>query len=342
MKSGAMWRTSYAPANSSVDPVIVLSPVSIAGEVVDFVIIAANETAERLMSGADTSIVGTTLTDVPPTVIDTSVIDKAVEIMSSGRPQRLEMTLCRHHEREWELTCLPCGDLLMVSARDVTEVRERARVRIEIEALKRVTAERKRVARDLHDNVIQQVIGASMELARLASWAEDTVAGELEHVIAIHDHIVRDLRSILYGLQRPTRDVRKEILAFVDQGSGALGLTPEVCLGSLDAVQGHHLEAAHLLLALREALSNIARHARAERVWVSVDASDGQLSMTVDDDGCGISDRTPHGNGLANLKARASLLGGECKMSERPGGGTRVQWSVPLTITESGGQHCER
>lgn len=337
MSTGELWRTSYVSAEGAVDPVVVLRPVVVDNEVVDFVVIAANDPAELMLSGGDPerSVIGISLAAVPHTVLDSDVIPRGAEIMANGRPRRLEMTLCRDHERQWELTCLPCGDLMMVTVRDVTERRERARVRTEIEALKRITAERKRVARDLHDNVVQQVIGASMELARLATWADDPVAGELEHVISIHDDIVRELREILFGLQRPSRDVRNEITAIVERSSGALGFTPEVQLGCVDALRGNQLEAAHLLLTLREVLSNIARHAQATQVWIEIDACDGQLSMTVDDNGCGIADHGRRGNGLANLDARAALLDGCCAVTSRAGKGTRVHWSVPIRTAGS-------
>lgn len=329
-----MWRTSFAVVEAMIDPVVVLRPLFIGEEIVDFVFVAANDAAEhRLTPSDDGTIIGRLLTDVMPDAIELGLVGSASDVVSSGEPRRIEVSMPvddHEHHRQWEYTGVPYGAFLLVTARDVTERRERDRAHAEIDTFKRITAERERVARDLHDNVIQQVIGASMILARVASWAEEPVSGELEHVISIHDDVVRELRSILFGLQRPVRDLRTEIANIVEQSSSALGFAPDLRIGELDAARNNQLEAAHMLLTLREVLSNIARHAGATAVTIDICADNGHLTMTVDDDGCGIADTSRRGRGLDNLNARARLLDGICEIGPRPQRGTRVLWSVPL------------
>lgn len=335
MRSGAMWRTSFAIVEAMIDPVVVLRPLFVGEEIVDFVFVAANEAAETQLGFDGDTVVGSLLTEVMPAANDLALVTQAGAIATTGTPQRIEVTLADgDHERQWEYTGVAYGAFILVIARDVTHRRERDRAQAEVETLKRITAERERVARDLHDSVIQQVIGASMVLARVAGWAEQPVAGELEHVISIHDDIVRELRSILFGLQRPVRDLDGEIASVVDQATAALGFAPQVSTSDLQPIQDNQLVAAHMLLTLREVLSNIARHAGASSVWVEVHAVPDHLTMTVSDDGCGIADPTKRGRGLDNLGARASLLGGSCDITRRPEGGTVVCWSVPLQAAD--------
>jgi signal transduction histidine kinase len=97
--------------------------------------------------------------------------------------------------------------------------------------------------------------------------------------------------------------------------------------GALDAVPEHIHE--RLVPVLRELLSNVARHARASEVTVDVNASAGEVVLTVTDDGVGISDAPAGGNGLRNMAARAAELGGAFRVSARAEGGTTAVWRVP-------------
>lgn len=334
MRAGAMWRTGFAVVEAMIDPVVVLRPLFVGEEIVDFVFVAANEAAEsRLTSAADDdTVIGRLLTDVMPDAALLGLLDSASEVVMTGEPRRLEVALSpddEDNQRQFEYTGVAYGAFLLVEARDVTERRELDRAQAEVETIKRITAERERVARDLHDNVIQQVIGASMVLARVASWADEPISGELEHVISIHDDIVRELRSILFGLQRPVRDLAGELRAIVERAADTLGFMPQLNVQATGAGRENQLAAAHMLLTLREVLSNIARHAAATSVTIDVDVTDDRLTMVVEDDGCGIRDASRRGAGLDNLDARSRLLGGECQIGSLPGRGTRVRWSVP-------------
>jgi signal transduction histidine kinase len=86
--------------------------------------------------------------------------------------------------------------------------------------------------------------------------------------------------------------------------------------------------ATELLPAVREALSNVARHAAASAVEIAVTADD-DVTLQVLDDGCGLPETLAAGNGIRNLSTRAEKLGGRCLVTGRPGGGTVLEWQVP-------------
>jgi signal transduction histidine kinase len=122
------------------------------------------------------------------------------------------------------------------------------------------------------------------------------------------------------------------VLAIAREASASTGFDPRVLLeGPLDTAV-EDARAAELLATLREALSNVARHAQASHADVTVTAEHGRLQLLVADDGVGPpADDAPRGNGLANMTERATRLGGTCTLSPSATGGTLVTWVVPLT-----------
>ena len=108
-----------------------------------------------------------------------------------------------------------------------------------------------------------------------------------------------------------------------------LGYVPTLQIsGPLD--QAAATVGAELHSVLREALSNVARHARATATWVRVAVDDGSLALTVEDDGVGIASSAERGTGLVDICERARDLGGDSDVEAREGGGTRLRWTVPL------------
>ncbi|WP_369053368.1 GAF domain-containing sensor histidine kinase [Kineococcus terrestris] len=203
-----------------------------------------------------------------------------------------------------------------------------------------VLDDRDRIARDLHDHVIQRLFAVGLTLQSAGgSVADPAVAAKLEGSIDDIDETIRDLRRAIFQLR--DRVVRRDPRAAVDEvvrtGAEALGRTPVVLVrGDLAAVPAGVQEQA--LAVLREALSNAAKHAAPRRVDVLVevgatagDAGPGHLVLQVDDDGRGLP-AVAHGHrgGLDTMVSRAQALGGTCEVGPRPGGGTRVRWSVPL------------
>jgi signal transduction histidine kinase len=146
------------------------------------------------------------------------------------------------------------------------------------------------------------------------------------------DETIKEIRSAIFSLHSPSdadeTDLRAQILDVVDEAAGALGFAPAVRmsgrLGEVPADTGQHL-----LGALREALSNAARHANASKVEVTVEAGP-ELLLVVRDNGAGMQP-TGRRSGLTNLAERAGLLDGTMHAGPAEGGGTELEWRVPLS-----------
>jgi signal transduction histidine kinase len=200
-------------------------------------------------------------------------------------------------------------------------------------------ADRDRIARDLHDLVIQRLFATGMSLEGASALIKDPEAGHrVRNAVDALDETIREIRGAIFSLQSHSQPeapgARAQILSLVEQMTGPLGFTPSLRLdGRLDAVAGD-VVMEHLLAVLREALSNVARHANATRadVAVSIADTDGErdLVLTVQDNGSGIK---PGGrrSGLANLAARADALGGSLRTELAADGGTTLEWRVPIT-----------
>ncbi|HEY2506348.1 MAG TPA: GAF domain-containing protein [Streptosporangiaceae bacterium] len=195
-----------------------------------------------------------------------------------------------------------------------------------------VYEDRDRIARDLHDLVIQRLYATGMSLqGAIGLIGAPEPADRVSRAVDALDETIREIRSSIFALQarnEPRRaGLRARILQVADEMTGMLGYPPTLQLdGRLeDDVQEEIAE--HLLGALREALSNIARHAHATRADVLIRAAD-EVTLVVRDDGVGIKD-TGRRSGLRNLAERAALLGGSLQIQTSPGGGTELDWRVP-------------
>jgi signal transduction histidine kinase len=195
-----------------------------------------------------------------------------------------------------------------------------------------VFEDRDRIARDLHDLVIQRLYATGMSLESLAArMGESENARRVSSAVDALDETIKEIRSAIFWLHsRPAADeadLRAQILDVVDGAVGTLGFAPALRMsGRLDGVPADAGE--HLLGALREALSNAARHAKASKVEVTVGAGP-ELVLLVRDNGIGIKE-TGRRSGLANLADRAALLGGTMRTGPAEGGGTELEWRVPL------------
>ena len=154
------------------------------------------------------------------------------------------------------------------------------------------------------------------------------------------DDTVKHIRTVIFGLDagRPGGEgLRDQVIALLREAAGALGFTPHATFdGPVDTVVEKRT-GAELLATLREALSNVARHAGAHRVDVEVEvqpAAGGDVVLRVRDDGKGIpEDAGGRGYGLRNMAERAERLGGRCSVAPADGGGTLVEWRVPAKAT---------
>ena len=194
--------------------------------------------------------------------------------------------------------------------------------------------DRDRIARDLHDLVIQRLYATGMSLqGAMPLLTRPEAVTRVSSAVDALDETIREIRSAIFSLQSRGdarhHGLRARVLEVVDEMTAALGFAPSLRLvGPLDeAVPAGPGE--HLLSALREALSNAARHAAAGRVDVTVEVGD-ELILKVRDDGAGMGQSTRR-SGLANMAERAADLGGKLVVGPAEGRGTRLDWRVPVS-----------
>jgi signal transduction histidine kinase len=200
-----------------------------------------------------------------------------------------------------------------------------------------VLEDRERIAQDMHDHVIGRLFAAGMSAHGLSRWIADP-AGRRK--LAAHvddlDAVIRDIRTSIFALDHDpvlAWGLPARVQQVVSESVGHLGFAPTVHVDSgIELPTGSATE-RNLLAVLREALANVARHADARSVEVTLTGGT-TIDLTVDDDGRGLPDqrRGPSlagGHGLANMADRAGSLGGTCSVSSREGGGARVHWCAP-------------
>lgn len=223
--------------------------------------------------------------------------------------------------------------LVIAIVRDVTERRKAAEELMEAHEQLALADDRERIARDLHDTVIQRLFAVGLSLQGALTRASPDLTERLQVAIDEIDGTIRDIRTAIFALhtRRATgRGVRDEVLAVAREAARALGFEPSVQFdGLIDTVVPPRVH-EELVPTLREALSNVARHAAASRVAVSLAVSGETLDLVVVDNGTGITGEVTGGSGLGNMSERASGLGGSCTVARNRDGGTTVEWRVPL------------
>jgi PAS domain S-box-containing protein len=200
----------------------------------------------------------------------------------------------------------------------------------------RLLDDRERIARDLHDTVIQDLFAAGMRIsAALPRVADETAAARLNDVIDQIDATIKKVRAVVFDLhtQQPGRATVTQLVSeCVHEAARALTFTPTLELGGeLDEIPSRLHD--HLLGVLREGLSNVARHAQASSASVSVRVVAGRVSVRITDNGVGLGSDVPAGSGTRNIVARAAMLGGEATIANLTSGhGTELLWSVPVSM----------
>jgi signal transduction histidine kinase len=198
-----------------------------------------------------------------------------------------------------------------------------------------VFEDRERLARDLHDTVIQHLYAIGLSLQSLTDEVEaEGLADRLNSVITHIDDTIRQVRSSIYELG-PTggeTGVRAEVLALVRSLDPVVGFEVHVTFdGAIDAAIPDEMR-GDLLATIREALTNVGRHAQASRATLTLRAGRGACRLEVSDNGRGLHAQaeTGGGLGLVNLQRRAEGLGGTMLVGTGPDGGTTLVWQVPI------------
>lgn len=195
-------------------------------------------------------------------------------------------------------------------------------------------ADRERIARDLHDHVIQRLFAVGMSLQAAAHSITDPLALErITESVEELDATIRDVRSTIFSLEFRTTErvqmsTRSRILDIASKAADPLGFQPRLQFdGPVDTRVPEEM-VNEVLAVIRECLSNTARHAGASTVSVKVEVH-RDLVITVQDDGRGL-EGARRSSGLSNLRARAEARGGSMSTGTAEGRGTRIKWWVPL------------
>ncbi len=194
-----------------------------------------------------------------------------------------------------------------------------------------LTADRERIARDLHDVVIQRLFATGLQLqgARRLT-ADPDVISRLDGAVNELDVTIREIRASIFELQnRQQASLRTDLTSLAREYAATLGFVPTLrTVGPLD-LNVTPTAAAQLMTVLREALSNVARHARAGSCEIEVSADEHWLQLLVTDDGVGLPPERQE-SGLRNARTRAVEAGGTLTLGAGTSGGARLTWRIPV------------
>ena len=221
------------------------------------------------------------------------------------------------------------GQFTVATIRDVSEWlsvrighrRDQARVAL--------LEERERIARDLHDMVIQRIFATGMSLQAAlvlvdSDGARERVTGAIDEL----DDTIRDIRNTIFELHLQHRSPVSVRLADIIAERSEQWQVHSSIAGDIDQVEPDLAD--DMVAVMTEALSNIGRHAHAGRVDITVGFDSGSLCIRVDDDGTGLPAERRDGRGMVNLRERADRRGGRCIWVAQDNGGTSMRWSVPM------------
>ena len=210
-------------------------------------------------------------------------------------------------------------------------VRRDAELRLSQEEVRRLAtlAERERIGRDLHDLLghTLSLVAIKSELARKLAMRDPASAQrEMEEVERVARHALGEVRAAVTGMRRS--DLAAELLSarLMLEASGIVF----ICDGCDGLAPLPHTVEAPLALVLREAVTNIHRHARATEARIDISSTEGELRMRISDNGCG--GLAAHGNGVSGMRERVRALGGTLAIDSPARKGTALELRVPLTV----------
>ena len=198
--------------------------------------------------------------------------------------------------------------------------------------------DQERIARDLHDTVIQRLFATALTLQGTTRRIDDDEARKrVESAVDELDATIRHIRTVIFDIEaaRESGSLRRQVIDVTRDIGRSLGFRPHTSFtGPVDHAIPSPI-ANDLLATLREALANVTRHAHASSVVVEIHASSSTIRLSVADDGVGPGTSSrPGGHGVINMRCRAERHGGSCEVSSRQEGGTLIAWTVPAPVIE--------
>jgi len=232
-----------------------------------------------------------------------------------------------------QISLSPLGaELVIAAVRDVTDVVAQEERQID-SARRRILAEdHERIAKDMHDTVIQELFALGMSLqTAVATIPDPAQADRVEAGVNTLDDVIRSIRALIFDIRSEQQgdDLRVRVVEIATSLIPSLGFEPSVSFhGPVDHVPDELHE--HVLAVARESLTNVARHAEASAAAVEVSAREGQVTVIVSDDGVGMPASPTRQSGHTNLAERARLTRGTFSVAPHPEGGTTVEWCSPI------------
>ena len=247
-----------------------------------------------------------------------------------------------HHQVADALVCARTGGPGVVSPDDaavLTSMAQHATMAVELGQARDdrerllLADDRERIARDLHDHAVQGLFATGLSLQGILPLIDNPrVAERVNAAVDSLDATIKQIRTAIFTLSAPTEPragLRAEVVRLAAQAARGLDFDPTVLFDGPVDVSVPADVANHIVAVVREALSNVARHARASSASVELRVTPTRCEVVVSDDGIGF-EPSGIGNGLANLRSRAAEAGGDLDVTGEPGRGTRLTWRVPL------------
>lgn len=206
-----------------------------------------------------------------------------------------------------------------------------------------LTDERSRIARDMHDGVMQNLFSLGMTLDMLSQGAAETspdLAKDLQQLVDQVDEAIRSIRATIYQLRDSETDLDRVTLqdaavTLAREFECSTGVRPSVAISAQVSASVPDQAVPDVVYLIKEALHNVRRHAKATKVSVNAMCGEGQIDIAIEDNGCGFDQSNPSvGHGLENMYERAKLIGGQLRITSNPGSGTSVFLTIPSQTTK--------
>ena len=301
----------------------------------DGIIHLANPVAGSLFGIPDDALVGSSIDElVPPEFRESHPRRRAAYVAApTTRPMGSGLELFAQHSSgvmfPAEISLSPCTiDGVRYTVATIRDVSDRQESATQMAMLQ----DRERIARDIHDMVIQRLFASGMNLQAVQAAAQPPMVAErIASTINDLDDTIRELRAAIFrlGHHGERRTLSAQITELVHERSRHLGFEPMVrFVGDIDMLPD--FIADQLVATVTEGLSNVVRHANATAAEVHIERIANGVSLRISDNGVGLPNEPKRSGGLSNMMWRAAELGGSCTVSPNEPAGTRLVWDVPV------------